>query len=207
MKKLLTILLLFLIITASLGQTPKVNQADLNRLVSYMTGEFSSEEQAKTDSLIFHIRLWMAPIWEDRQDGYWLYVEQAAAGSEQRPYRQRIYHLYVWDKETIASRVFEIPDALTFAGGWQNTSVFDILTPDELIDRQGCTIFLKKTDQGHFHGTTPGKECLSSLRGASYATSEATIMPDRMITWDRGWNDAGELVWGSAHTGYVFIKK
>jgi len=207
MKKIILGLYAFSALSITYSQAPQVSQADLDRLVTYMTGEFSSEEQAKTDSLIFHIRLWMAPIWEDRQDGYWLYVEQAAAGSEERPYRQRIYHLSIWDNETIASRVFEIPDALTFSGGWQNTAIFYVLTPNELIDRQGCTIFLKKTGEGHFHGTTPGKECLSSLRGATYATSEATIMSDRMITWDRGWNDAGELVWGSAHTGYLFLKK
>lgn len=207
MKKIILGLYAFSALSITYSQAPRVCEADLSRLVTYLTGEFSSEEQAKTDSLIFHIRLWMAPIWKDRQDGYWLYVEQAAAGSEKRPYRQRIYHLSIWDNETIASQVFEIPDALAFSGGWQNTTVFDILTPDELIDRQGCTIFLKKGKEGHFHGTTPGKECLSSLRGASYATSEATIMPYRMITWDRGWSDAGELVWGSAHTGYIFLKK
>lgn len=207
MKKITLGIFAIFTLSTSFGQTPRVNQADLDRLLTFMTGEFSSQEQAETDSLIFHIRVWMAPIWEDRQDGYWLYVEQAAAGSEERPYRQRIYHLSIWDHETIASRVFEIPDPLTFAGGWKNTFIFAAISPEDLIDRQGCTIYLQLTTEGFFRGTTPGKECLSSLRGATYATSEATIMLKGMITWDRGWNDAGELVWGSAHTGYIFLKK
>jgi len=32
----------------------------------------------------------MVQIWEERTDGYWLYVEQAIAGYQDKPYRQRI---------------------------------------------------------------------------------------------------------------------
>ena len=48
---------------------------DLEVLLSQMIGSFSSAEQAADDEDYFDIRLEMVPIWPDRQDGYWLYVE------------------------------------------------------------------------------------------------------------------------------------
>ena len=44
-----------------------------------MTGNFSSAAQAEADSAYYDISLDMAPIWTDREDAGWLYVEQAVA--------------------------------------------------------------------------------------------------------------------------------
>jgi hypothetical protein len=45
------------------------------------------------------------------------------------------------------------------------------------------------------------------LKGASYATSEVVIYSDKLISWDRGWNDEGKQVWGAQKGGYVFLKQ
>ena len=74
------------------GSTP-TRGGDLETLVEWMTGSFSSEAQAAADPDYFDIRLQMVPIWPDRADGAWLYVEQAAASSLDQPYRQRVYRL------------------------------------------------------------------------------------------------------------------
>ncbi|MBS4016235.1 MAG: hypothetical protein KGZ86_07390, partial [Candidatus Latescibacteria bacterium] len=66
---------------------------DLQRLADYMTGYFSSEAQALADTDYFDIRLRMQRVWQNRTDGYWLYVEQAVAGYEAKPYRQRVYRV------------------------------------------------------------------------------------------------------------------
>ena len=81
------------------------------------------------------------------------------------------------------------------------------ISADSLINRQGCAIYLRRIDKNIYKGSTPGKECLSSLRGAAYATSEVTIWPDRLISWDRGWNDKGQQVWGAEKGGYIFVKQ
>ena len=60
----------------------KLDKSDLETLRNRMTGEFSSEQQAKDDSSYFHIILQMTPIWPNRKDGYWLYVEQAMASAQ-----------------------------------------------------------------------------------------------------------------------------
>lgn len=189
----------------AIAQTNKVDKSDLKTLVNAMAGEFSSEEQSSSDKDFFHIKLRMKPIWSDRKDGYWLYVEQAAAESEDKPYRQRIYRVFI-KGGAIESKVFEINDPARYVGAWRDESKLKTLTESSLIDRQGCSILLRKNTDGTFGGSTPGSECLSTLRGAAYATSEVTIHKDRLVSWDRGWNKDGKQVWGAVKGGYVFKK-
>ena len=185
----------------------KLTSADLEELKSRMTGSFSTELQAKEDTAFFNISLHMARIWKERKDGFWLYVEQAVATSLSKPYRQRIYHVYQQDDSTIISKVFELNSPLRFAGAWNKTDEFNPLSIDSLIDRKGCAIFLHKNKQGDYEGTTPGKECLSSRSGATYATSEVVIEKEKLVSWDRGWDAGDKQVWGSVKGGYRFIKK
>ena len=188
------------------GQTSKVGKKDVKKLAEMMAGEFSSEGQSKTDAAFFHIKLRMKPIWAEKKDGRWLYVEQAASETEDKPYRQRVYHVYRQDETTIVSKVYEIKDAANYILGWKDEAKLKALSSDSLIDRQGCAIYLKKNADGTFAGSTPGKECLSTLRGASHATSEVTIFADKLVSWDRGWDKDGKQVWGAVKGGYIFKK-
>ncbi|MBK8701060.1 MAG: chromophore lyase CpcT/CpeT [Saprospiraceae bacterium] len=170
-----------------------------------MSGTFSSEAQALRDSQYYHIKLSMTPLWKERTDGYWLYVEQAMAQMEDRPYRQRIYHLYIQDDTTIVSKVYEMLNPEKYLGASKMTDLLKPLTREMLVDRQGCAIYLKKRKKVYY-GSTPGKECISSLKGAVYATSEVTIFKDKLISWDRGWNEKDVQVWGAVKGGYAFQK-
>jgi len=178
----------------------------LPHLASWMAGSFSSAEQAAADSNYFDIRLHMEPIWEERADGPWLYVEQAVASSLERPYRQRVYHVTEPEPGQFVSEVFELPgDPLRFAGAWRADSLLAGVTPEQLIARQGCAVHLRWVPERRtYEGRTPGEACLSSLRGAAYATSEVVVSEDGIVSWDRGWDDQGRQVWGAEKGGYVF---
>ncbi len=197
----------FIITSLSAWCQEKVDDRDLLELKARMEGTFTSEVQAKSDSDYYNIHLQMSAIWERSEDGYWLYVEQAMASRLTQPYRQRIYHLYRQDDITLVSKVYEINAPMRFAGAHGNPDLLKGLTKDSLIDRQGCAIYLRKDKNGNFSGATPGKECLSSLRGAAYATSEVVINEDKLISWDRGWDKNDKQVWGAEKGGYHFIKK
>lgn len=205
MKKLL--LLLFLGTSlACIAQTQKLTQKDLKNLYKKMAGEFSSEQQSKDDSAYFHIMLRMKPI-EINKEGYWFYVEQSMASAQQKPYRQRVYHLYILDDSTIVSKVYEMKNPNQYINAWQYDEKLDNLTTDSLIDRQGCGIFLHKQSNNTYAGSTPQKECLSSLRGATYATSEVVISKEKIVSWDRGWDKDDKQVWGAVKGGYIFMKQ
>lgn len=173
-------------------------------LAGWMTGCFSSAAQAAADPEYFEVRLVMVPIWQARDDGPWLYIEQAVASTLDQPYRQRVYHL-VEEDGGVRSEVFELPgDALDFAGAWRDVGAFEALAPADLTERTGCAVHLVATQPGRWSGSTLDDHCLSDFRGASYATSIISLTPDSIESWDRGFDAAGEQVWGAVKGGYVF---
>lgn len=178
----------------------------LNLLLSYMTGSFSSQEQAQADSSFKDIRLEMVQIWKNQTDGYWLYVEQASAEKLDKPYRQRVYHLTQMNDSTFKSAVYTIAKPLRFAGSWREEHPMASLTPDSLAEREGCAVLLTKQIGAIFIGVSEGLSCDSDLYGATYATSVVMIQKDQIYSWDRGFNINGDQTWGSKAGGYVFKK-
>lgn len=187
--------------------TNTYSQRDVEALVEYMAGSFSSKEQAEKDSSYFNIELEMVQIWKDRTDGPWIYIEQAVAETKDKPYRQRVYQIKQRSDGKIESIVYSIPDPLRFAGDYKKEFSLLRITPDSLLLKEGCEVVLYRADDGYFEGGTIDKNCSSDLRGASYATSEVMINRDKMITWDRGFDEKGNQVWGAAEGGYIFKKK
>jgi ketosteroid isomerase-like protein len=145
-------------------------------------------------------------IWPDRSDAYWLYLEQAAAGREDHPYRQRVYRLTRISRDTLASDIYQLPQPERWVGCWQTPDSFAGLTPDSLTSRTGCTVLLKRQTQHLFTGSTSGRECRNDFAGAVYATAEVKVTPAALISWDRGFNAGDEQVWGATVGPYVFSR-
>ncbi len=182
-------------------------RASLDELLAFLSGDFSSRAQAERDNAYFEVLLSMHPIWRERSDGPWLYVEQSIAGSEAKPYRQRIYRLRA-EVDSVVSEVYELPgDALRFVGAQRDPAKLASLDPAQLLPRSGCELRLQRQDNGRYVGRTGERSCPSDLRGASYATSEATIGADRFHSWDRGFDATGKQVWGAVAGAYEFVKE
>lgn len=179
----------------------------LTTLVEWMTGSFSSEEQSLADTTYYDIRLEMVAVWPERQDGAWLYIEQAVAGAERWPYRQRVYHLVEIEADLFKSEVYELPGQSRFAGAWRYADPLAALSPDSLAVRDGCAVFLRRDPSGEFAGNTVGHSCASSMNGARYAASEVVVGPWGMKSWDRGFNADGVQVWGAEGGPYVFLRR
>ena len=172
-----------------------------------MAGSYSSAAQAKADPDFRDVRLHMVRIWPERTDAYWLYVEQAMASSLEKPYRQRVYAVKVEPDGKVASHVYELPgDPLGFAGAWKDPKRLDLVNPDLLTAREGCTVFLETEGEG-WKGGTRANACVSNLMGAAYATSEVTVTAEALTSWDRGFDQAGKQVWGSTKGAYRFVRE
>ena len=65
---------------------------------------------------------------------------------------------------------------------------------------------LQRVSKNKFVGSTGEKTCPSELRGASYASSKATVLQNEIISWDQGFDKEGKQVWGATKAGYVFDK-
>ena len=203
LKMKFSIIIIFLTLTTF----PSFPQNYTDRLVNYITGSFTSAEQAEKDTNYLNIELEMVPIWKDRQDGPWFYVEQAVANQKDKPYRQRVYQLKNRSDGKIESIVYTIPDPLRFAGDYNKDFPLLRLTPDSLTRKEGCEVVLYMTDNGYFDGGTVDKNCKSDLHGASYTTSTVLIYSDKLISWDRGFDANGNQVWGATEGGYIFKKE
>ena len=178
---------------------------DLAILVNWMSGYFTSKAQSETDSSYFDIRLHMIPIWKHRSDAHWLYVEQAMADYQDKPYRQRVYKVSQIGENEFKSAVYTLEEPMRFTGVWKEENPLAGLTPDSLTLREGCSIILHREDDA-FVGSTIEKNCASELRGAAYATSEVIIREDGMVSWDRGFDAEDNQVWGAEKGGYIFKK-
>ena len=202
-----TLLLLFAIQITTFSKTfSQIKSIDTGKLVSFMEGSFSSEEQSKNDSDYYDIRLHMKRIWPEISSAYYLYVEQAVASAQEKPYRQRVYRITNTYEGRFESAVFTIKDPLRFAGEWKKENPLTELTPDSLTRREGCSVILTLMNDDTYEGSTEGNNCESDLRGAKYATSEVRISKDEIISWDKGYDADGRKVWGAEKGAYVFKK-
>ena len=189
-----------------LSQTPVFSQSsELNILAKWMKGSYSSHEQHLKDTANYYdISIEIIPVWKVRTDGYWFYVEQAMAGLTDKPYRQRVYHLRQSGPGLYESVVYLLPDPLRFA---LHPELVESLHIDSLTEKKGCSVILKKSGKKHFTGGTSGKNCPSDRRGAVYATSEVNISRNMLLSWDRGFDEKDQQVWGATAGGYRFVKK
>jgi hypothetical protein len=213
MIKIKPMLLRSLVLISILGifgckATQKVSPLrNVDDLFALMQGSFNSAQQAAQDSSYYDISLHMYPIWKKDKQYKWLYVEQSVTSMQDRPYRQRVYRLERNEKGAYISSVYELPNAEASIGKWQDVSFFDQWSPQDLKEREGCAVFLRKMKDGSFEGETDGKKCKSSLRGATYATSRVSIKKGEIASWDQGFNDKDEQVWGAVKGGYKFMKQ
>ncbi|MDB6166067.1 MAG: cpcT1 [Lacunisphaera sp.] len=178
----------------------------LDHLAACLTGAFHNTAQSRGDQNFPEVELHIAPIWTDRTDGRWFYLEQSLAGAPEHPYKQLVYQLTARPDGAIELRVFDPPNPLAATGAWKNPSFWLPLAPGSLSVHEGCIAILRARPDGSFQGATEGKGCASTVRGVSYATMEFTVSEKELVTWERGYNASGAQVWGSLHGGYEFRK-
>jgi len=208
-RKIFTPLLLAIVILAiscSTSEKIMMPQIDeLDNLQAMMTGSYDSSAQEASDSSYYNISLHMYPIWETRKDGKYLYVEQALASMQDKPYRQRVYKLERLKDGKLASYVYTLKQESLFIGKWKDAAYFDKFGLSILDERVGCEVVLSKKESG-YEGSTHEDHCKSTLRGASYATSKVSMAADKITSWDQGFDDKRKQVWGATKGPYVFVK-
>jgi CpeT protein len=174
-------------------------------VAAMMQGQYDSRDQAASDKTYFPIALAMVPIWPERSDGHWLYVEQAIADTPDKPYRQRVYRVYNGEDGEVISAVYTVAAPERYIQGWRTGSLAG-LREDQLQPRTGCAVHLRDSGED-WQGATVGIGCASERSGAAYATAEVRLEAGRMSSWDRGFDAAGKQVWGATAGAYVFVKR
>lgn len=180
---------------------------NLEQLATFMQGSFRNEAQALSDSSFFDLSLEVRQIWPERTDGYWLYMEQALTAARENPFRQRVYHLAQAEGDTILLSVYAIAGSFQYAGAYNNDSILSSIQADSLQHKIGCHLYFTPQDapQRYMGVNKPGS-CEVQVKGVSYLMSEVTVFADSLYSWDRGYNDKDEVVWGANSGGYKFTR-
>jgi hypothetical protein len=188
------------------GVSGRTSSSDFRQLTEWMGDEFSSARQAAEDPSRFEVDLGIRPIWDNRADNktQYYYVEQAIAGNQ--PYRQRVYRVSQESENRFVSEIFELPHPEQLVGADGEDPVFGTFGPEQLIERAGCDVILKRDADGHFRGSTEGSRCSSTYRGADYTVSFVDVGPQGLATLDQGYLQDGTKVWG-ADSPYRFDRK
>ncbi len=203
------LLLVFCCFAMTCDTSKKVSSStltgNLEELKSLMIGSYSSIEQSKQDSDFYDISLHMYPIWEEKSaDKFYLYVEQALSTAQDKPYRQRIYEVSQVGPNKFKSEIYKIKQESQYVGKFRTPEDFNKLSDNDLMIREGCAVFLEKVGTG-YKGATNQEDCMSSLRGSTYATSKVEIYPKKLVSWDQGFDKDGKQVWGATKSGYEFV--
>jgi CpeT protein len=178
-------------------------------LFSYLNGVYDTADQAKTSPEFFEIHLSVCPVQAPELGPRVLYVEQAVSTSLGAPYRQRLYVVDMVPNgrpNEARSQVLELTNPKAVIG-LCNQKVAQLSKADT-IDRPGCSVTMWWDESAQsFTGATTGKECLSTLNGATYATAEVTLTKTGFNSLDRGWSKDDVQVWGSTKGPYQFVRR
>jgi hypothetical protein len=191
--------------TAACSGAPTAGAADPAAAVAAMLqGRFDNVGQAGSDVDQRTVQLTVVPVLEGRDDGHWLYVEQAMTLKPDKPYGQRVYRVHEGADGEVLAELFSIEKPHRFVQGWQGGKLAQ-LQHDALHPLAGCTLHLR-AEGDSWRGGTEGKACESKRGGASYATTEVSIDAKGVRAWERGFDASGKEVWG-AKAPYVFTKR
>jgi hypothetical protein len=213
MRKFLIILLFIPITTFSQNL---VDGYDLYIYSNWISGYFTTAIQSVEDSYFDNVFVHTIHFNSD-MNGDWVYTEQGEM-RDKIPYRQRIYQLNWLNDTTLINRVFKIKDdtfikstnASYFLGENGLINKLKTLTIDDLEEMCGCSTYIyKRYVEGgdwYYYGSTNEKDCKGTFRGATHTTSHFKVHSNGIVSWERGWNDTGEQVWGSTKGPYFYIK-
>ncbi|MFZ9520531.1 MAG: chromophore lyase CpcT/CpeT [Silvanigrellaceae bacterium] len=179
----------------------------VNNFADLLTGMFDSSSQAIDDSeyldvTVHHCAITVNNLPRDKRSGRFLALRQSVSTSDS-PYRVRVLRIFAGENSDVVR--------VSSYGTMEGINLSDVCFKPEnermigfaQLAEEKCTTE-SHYENGRFVGGTTGEGCPSSRAGAVRMTSEITLDGKGMTTWDRGWNAAGQVVWGPEKGPYRF---
>lgn len=174
-------------------------------VASRLEGVMTTSVHLKDDTPAIEVKMTTCRVTVPQsQDSVFLYQEQGIVGSLDQPYRQRFLEIAASDEidNVVYSRSYK-PDSLE---QWINfCSSANKTVSKSSLGGLVCTVTLKPF-LSIYSGTTPPEGCPAAVRGAVTITNRIILHQDGMDTWDRGFDEAGNQVWGAEDKAYEFRK-
>ena len=177
--------------------------ADAVEVARLLNGKFNSNDQSISNPAYFDLSLSSCLVRAPDYGNLVLYVEQAASDTPTQPYRQRLY--VITGGGNVRSE-FWAPNVDVELSGVCSKDEQAEIAGDQFTLLDGCGVWFTKGQDEGFEGSTEGKGCASTLRGASYVSSEVTLTEGRVQSWDQGFDANDTQVWGATDGPYNFAR-
>jgi hypothetical protein len=176
-------------------------------VATWLTGAFETAEPVAANGAPETVRTVIVAVPKSRiaSGALVLYREQAVASKLDKPSQQRFIRLEE-EGDAVRIRIFDPKDPLIVRGKWRDPSTLALYGVDDLRERPGCAMLLKKLAD-RWEGGTQGTGCPSTVGTAATMTSTLVLSKDGFIQWDRGFDEKGRQTWGSTEGGMRFVKK
>lgn len=145
---------------------------ELSQLRDMLTGDFRSTEKLQVGRQPDYVVVQSRPIWQDRTDGYWLYLEQFVAVDDNLPALQTVLHFYVSKNQDLVCDTYALTDPSAFASATRQQSLLQKLSYAGLKKNDACPIAFQKKGDVMFVGKTLEMACNLQARGYVQAALE-----------------------------------
>lgn len=214
-------ILIFILIFAAVAQAQDVKMPkdkEVRQLAEWLTGSFDTFAQVDSDeeqnTKYRHIRatLHVQPVQliGMGENAAALYVENAAAETRDKPYRQRVYVVKRNSAGQIIVEIHRIKNQEQVVNAYKNPALLSNLSLANLTHEAGCDMTFQKVNSKLYKGAAgESKTCKSTLRGATHTISNTELTPTQITNLDQGFDDGGGHKWGPppGTIGHIFVKR
>lgn len=194
-----------LLLASSLAAAAVFNSSNTALLSSWLPGVYESTN-AKFQDEDLNVTLHILPIWQERTDGKWFYIESNIINKMTKPFRQRILQFVATPSDHIRMYTYRIPRASDFAGAYFSPELLASLTPSQISIRNGCELDIKHKMTDIFVGESDHLTCISKARNDQLMTTFLSLSEYSLSYWNRGTNKNGRVVLGDEQAPMSFIK-
>ncbi len=180
------------------------SQEKIQAVVNHLVGIMDTSAQAAQNPKKSSVRMITCQVKiTDPTDSVYLYQEQALSNNLGQPYRQRFLEIKISaDGQMVESKSYKPSDPQTSVGLCSKSSAEKTLSLSA-IGEYVCSVLLTPIEEG-YQGETPPGGCRANVRGAVKINNTIILHSTGMDTWDRGYDEAGNQVWGAENEGYQY---
>ena len=172
-------------------------------VVSHLVGVMDTSAQAAANPDKANVRMTTCRVqMVDAADSnsVFLYQEQALGDRLNQPYRQRFLQISA-NGQTVVSQSYKPQNPQDWINSCNQSA--PQLVKSEDLGESVCSVYLKPLIAVYV-GNTPTSGCPANVRGAVKITNTIVLHADGMDTYDRGFDAAGNQVWGANDESYQF---
>ncbi|MGL5081061.1 MAG: chromophore lyase CpcT/CpeT [Microcoleaceae cyanobacterium] len=132
-----------------------------------------------------------------------LYQEQARVDNLAQPYRQRLLQIRPsLDGQAVESATYNVLNPQVWINQCDQPEADRIVESNE-IGEYHCSMFLHQVQTAYI-GQTQAEGCPSNYRGAVRITNHVVLDDNGMETFDQGFDQEGNQVWGAENQPYQY---